>query len=409
MRVLFLTNTLPFPPRNGRELPIAHIIGQISKKHTVDVLVLDNTPGKDFTTRRNNVPAFVNKTGRVRIQKRNAVDRIFKEWFLVEPSWSIGKLNSHDLNIMKEFSGYDVVWVSPLRCIGYLGQCKKMGIDVGEHVAIGLNDVKTNMYLDSLREFFSGRLGLDWPRLYRGIRTTLMKIFERRYLGSADLIHVQTTKEKRRAEVLLNRTRTHGKIVVAANGKKTKLEHLKYKGIDSKKVLYMTNLDSARVTESRWFLKEVWPVVYAQYPNSELLLVGAPPSKHAKINQLIPESAKVLGYVDSLEELFESVSVVVVPTLHSTGLVNRIQDALVAGVPVVSTPEALSTIDNLEIGKHALAADNAEDFASKLISLLNDRDLRASMSNAGRQLAESFPGWEETTNKILTELESLSG
>ena len=161
----------------------------------------------------------------------------------------------------------------------------------------------------------------------------------------------------------------------------------------------MTHLDGGRSGESEWFITKVWPRITERLPGAMLLIVGRPP-KH--IPAFIENNRNIIinGFADDLVQLFNSVRLVVVPTFHGTGLINRIADALAAGLPVVSTPQAIATFPGLKHGVHVLSAKKAEAFADAVVRLYNDEALRRTLSQQGRIYAQQFPDWVQSAQLV---------
>jgi glycosyltransferase involved in cell wall biosynthesis len=406
-KMLFIINSIPFPPRNGMELPTSKIIEKLAEQYSVSLLVVVSNTEQEYHQRVQHVPAHISNTYMIKAGRRSSISKFVLEWLGIKPSFFYPHVRSQDLEPQLSGADFDLVWLSPFRCISVLRDLQRVGVVSVNKVAVGLNDVKTYMYRDSLKEFLSGRLGLDFSRLYRGIRTWLMYMYERRYLRNVDMIHVQTAREREKAYRILGGFGQGINIVSAPNGRKQELVEVEYQGIDSNKVLYMTHLSGERARESRWFISQVWPLVINQVPEARLLLVGSPPPADSPLAANLPDSVSILGYVDDLQALYASVAIAVVPTLHSTGLINRIQDALVAGIPVVATPEALSTIDCIQQGVHAISAQDSESFANAVTGLLQNREERLRLSREAKVFSQSMSTWDETTSTILKQLEGL--
>jgi glycosyltransferase involved in cell wall biosynthesis len=226
--------------------------------------------------------------------------------------------------------------------------------------------------------------------------------YERQYLREVDIVHVQTSLERIRVDKIIGKRDSKPEIVVAQNGRKTELENVRYQGHNSKRILLMTHLDGGRAREAKWFIEKVWPLITVIEPEASLLLVGRPPKTGSTKERELRsnKNVKVLGFVDDFGKFLESISIMVVPTLHGTGLVNRVLDALCAGIPIVACPEPLSTITGLIPGKHALSGSNAKEFAEGVLTLLSDPTLRKSLSSEGRKLAKTQPTWHETIERI---------
>ena len=412
MRILFIVGALPFPPKQGIDLPLSRIIQALAQCSKVELLVISKSYAdeKDFQAQLKTLPSYVHKVWNIRSSRRSPWLKIFNELFLIRPNFFIDNFSDAHIQKFWKDSGqcqYDWVWISPIGYLALLDRFKDLGIELTKRMALGYNDVVTTTYIDSLREVFSGQVGFNLQRLSQGLRTPWIWWHERRYLQTVDLVHVQTPLEVKRAKSILKGISKQPVILGAQNGRKKELENVQYcSHSPSKRVLFMTHLDGARERESSWFLQRVWPKVVQSHPEVELLLVGTPPQLDSDIARSLPPEAKVLGYVDDLVELYNSVSLAVVPIIHSTGLINRALDALTAGVPLVATPAVLSTIAGCQPGRDAIAASSASDFAKAICSLLHNPEQRQAYAKAGRTLSKKQPTWKDTTDSVVQALTS---
>jgi glycosyltransferase involved in cell wall biosynthesis len=237
------------------------------------------------------------------------------------------------------------------------------------------------------------------------LRSFLLKREEERFLNLADLVHVQTENECRKVKKLIS-TSSKIKIVVAPNGIKEELFACAYNGIDSDLILYMTHLHGDRQKESEWFIKKVWIVIRQSLPNAKLLVTGTPPK--APLDYIADDMNIIVnGYAENMIALYNSVRLVVVPTFHGTGLINRIQDALTAGVPVVSTPRAISTFTGIKPGEEILAGGNVRSFADQVINLYNQRELRLRIACNGKRYARQCATWKRSAEIVQNEMNNL--
>jgi glycosyltransferase involved in cell wall biosynthesis len=303
---------------------------------------------------------------------------------------------------------YDFVWVSPVRAVGFIDYCTDKGIRVAERIALGLNDVKTTMYMGGVAEAFaSGLSSRMYQKAWRAVRVPHLFFHERRYLRRCDLVHVQTELEKRRAHRVAGRTNGKPSIVAVPNGRKVELETVQYKGVDSARVLLMTHLAGRRERETSWFIEKVWPEVRRRVPAARLQIVGTPPAASSDLHNRKADGIDIIGYAESLPAMFDSIAVSVVPVFHSTGLNNRVLDSLTAGVPIVATPDALGTIEGLEFGVHALAASTRNEFVDALSGLLLNRDKRIDLAHQARTFGMQQPTWKQGASILAAALRRL--
>jgi glycosyltransferase involved in cell wall biosynthesis len=340
-------------------------------------------------------------------RRKGKFSRLINELLGTAPGFLYKYIPPNLLKAWADGRQYDWVWVSPATHYSIAKQARDLGLPCFEHIAVGLNDVKTSLYADSFNEMIGyGKLK---PKLiFQWIRSFWMSRAERSYLSKVDMIHVQTKRENEKARKVLGRFKDKVEIVSAPNGIKLDLIDCSYLGADSNKILYMTHLNRGRRTESEWFLTKIWPLIQVELPDAELLIVGRPPEPDDDVPFLKDvKNVRVYGFADDLAEVMDDVRMAIVPIFHGTGLINRIQDALIASLPVVSTSSAISTLDDLQPDKDVLSADTIQGFSKEVIRLYQDKDLRLELSRRGRAYAKNRPNWDDTATKIEKSLERL--
>ncbi len=130
----------------------------------------------------------------------------------------------------------------------------------------------------------------------------------------------------------------------------------------------------------RFLLERVFPRVWSELPDAQLLLVGAglerPPTDDPRV--------QTAGFVEDLAEAYERASCAVVPLLQGGGTPLKFVEALAYGLPVVATRRAAGGLA-VQDGVDCLLADGEEAFASALIAIL--RDGAPELGRRGRELA----------------------
>ena len=158
---------------------------------------------------------------------------------------------------------------------------------------------------------------------------------------------------------------------------------------------YPPNVDGIR-----WFVGEVFPLIYQQIATATLTIIGKnPPQDILRLEAKDPTRIKVTGYVDDLVPYFEETAVIVVPVNAGSGMRVRILEAFARAMPVVTTSVGLEGIE-AELGEDVLVADSPDDFAKAVVRLLQDEDLRDQLANNGRHLAETLYDWRVSLRKL---------
>lgn len=143
----------------------------------------------------------------------------------------------------------------------------------------------------------------------------------------------------------------------------------------------------------RWFLNEVFPLVLRDAPGATLTILGKnPPRDFLAAADRSARSVRVLGYVPDLVPHFERSALMVVPVRAGGGMRVRILEAFSWGMPVVTTTVGMEGI-SAQPGRHLLVEDTPEQFASAVVQLLRDPQLQSNLSIQCRKLAEEKYDW----------------
>jgi glycosyltransferase involved in cell wall biosynthesis len=137
-----------------------------------------------------------------------------------------------------------------------------------------------------------------------------------------------------------------------------------------------------------WFAREVWPLIRKVQPQAEADIIGARPPQEVVALGQNGSGLNVTGYVDSLTPYLEECGVFIVPLRAGGGMRVKILNALAHGLPIVSTTlgcEGIRVTHEHDI----LIADTPEAFAEAVLRVLGDRALAGRLADNGRRLAET--------------------
>jgi glycosyltransferase involved in cell wall biosynthesis len=129
------------------------------------------------------------------------------------------------------------------------------------------------------------------------------------------------------------------------------------------------------------------------WPDAQLWLAGRPQRQLAPLLQRYGQlpGVRMLGHVPEPEQLYPQADVFAFPSLQE-GSALVTYEALACGLPVITTPNAGSVIqDGLE--GHLVPVRDADSLAGKLEELRSRPELRREMGRASRRLAEKHT-WE---------------
>jgi sugar transferase (PEP-CTERM/EpsH1 system associated) len=157
---------------------------------------------------------------------------------------------------------------------------------------------------------------------------------------------------------------------------------------------YFPNEDAAL-----YFARSVWPGLLARRPNLRLEIVGSkPPRSVRRLDG--KDNIRVIASVPDVRPYLGRAWVALCPVRVQAGTQFKILEAMALGIPVVATRICCPGL-GVEPGKHLLAADTPEEFASAVELLLDNPTLRANMIQAGRKYVEQQQNWDHSVEKLL--------
>jgi glycosyltransferase involved in cell wall biosynthesis len=142
-----------------------------------------------------------------------------------------------------------------------------------------------------------------------------------------------------------------------------------------------------------WFLDDVWPLVHQASPESVLTLIGKG-GEGLLTDAAAGQGVEITGYVEDLQRYLEETAVFIVPLRAGAGMRVKILDAWCWGLPVVSTTigaEGLRVRD----GENLLLADDGAAFAEAVISVLGDARRASRLADGGRATVEAHYDWQK--------------
>ncbi len=189
-------------------------------------------------------------------------------------------------------------------------------------------------------------------------------------------------------------------IIVVPNGVDTGY----FKPIPLKKefeLLFNGNMNYPPNVESvQYLVNKIMPLVWEKLPNVRLLISGANPSN--KVMELKSEKVVISGWMNDIRENFAKSKMLVAPMQISIGLQNKLLEAMAMKLPCIT-----STLANNALGAkpkvQILVADHPEQYATCILSLLNNETELHQLAEEGYQFAIKNFNWQHTTG-ILEKL-----
>lgn len=153
-----------------------------------------------------------------------------------------------------------------------------------------------------------------------------------------------------------------------------------------------------------WFLDEIWPIVSSRRPDARFFAVGQDPPADVVARASADPRIVVTNYVSDIRPFVRQSSVYVVPLRVGGGTRLKVLDAMACGKALVSTSIGCEGID-VRDDEHLLMADDPQTFAERTLQLLDDPGRRASLGAAARLLVENRYAWPVVGRSLLAAYE----
>lgn len=153
------------------------------------------------------------------------------------------------------------------------------------------------------------------------------------------------------------------------------------------------------------FVKNIFPKIKKEIPDIKFYIVGKEPPEKVKDLEKT-DGVIVTGYVDDVREYLANADAAVIPLKIGGGTRLKILEALSMKIPVVSTVLGAEGLE-VEDGKNILIAKDDEDFAEKVIKVINNKDLSTKLATNGKVLAVNKYDWNIIGEKLNNFLSSF--
>lgn len=384
MRILFLSQRVPYPPDRGDKIPTYHYVRRLARDHDVTVTCLAdriadlaNVDGLRPLVRDVEAVPVHPMRARVRAFAALAGERPMTVAHFDETALHQRvrrRVESGRFDAALVFSSGMAQYVEPYARLPRVIQFAD------------LDSQKWQLYAAASRP------PMRW--LYRSEADRLLR-YERRLASTFSRSLVCSPRERDDCARLI----PDGRVECLPNG--VDVNYFRHaRGDKSANSLVFTGVMNYRpnVDAMVWFCHSVLPQVRAAVPDTTLTICGSSPNRAVRALEREP-GVTVTGAVPDVRPYLERAAVGIVPLRMARGIQNKLLEAMAVGLPVVTTTAAWSGI-KAEPGRDLCVADEADDFSDAVIALLGDRRRREQMGDAARAAVETHYTWDRTLDRL---------
>ena len=378
LKILVLTSRFPWPPDRGDRLTAFNVLRVLSARRH-EVTLASFTDGREPADAVEQVSRHCVRVETVRLPRWRSWLQAWAGLPSLVPS-QVSFYRSARMRALArrlgEDGGHDVVFAQLIRMAPFAA-------DLGHGARVLWLADSLGLALDRSRRFapWWRRAGIRWER-WRVDRFTarMSRRFEESWAISpsdmADLERIGCEK-----------------LELVTHGVDERLFGVPRRTGGPPRVVFLGNLSVPHNVDAALFaVREVWPAIRALVPEAEFLLVGAEPAPAVR-DAAAAAGVEVTGRLPDLLDLWASADVMLAPLRFSTGIQNKVLEAMAAGVPVVTTPPVAAALGTLD-GEHLRAATGAVALAAAVAETLRNPAAAAKRAERAREHVRSHFSWD---------------
>jgi sugar transferase (PEP-CTERM/EpsH1 system associated) len=389
MKILFLTPQLPYPPQKGTAMRNWGLISDLAERHEVAVLSFSPPPPAGGDRGGGGDP--LTRVCRVEIIEppvRSLGTRLRDMLTTAKPDMALRLASDAYAQRLADWLAretFDVVHVEGIEMAPYLDV-----IEAAQSRPLIIFDDHNCEYLLQKRAFLTDlRIPSRWVgAVYSFVQWQRLLDYEAQACRRADQVLAVSEADAAALQNLV----PDAHMTIVPNGIDARAYTPTLTHADTPALVFTGTMDfRPNVDAVLWFAQEVLPRIRAQMQDVRFFAVGQRP--HRRLDVLRDDPAVTLtGFVEDTRPYIADAAVYVVPLRMGGGTRFKILEALAMGKAVVSTTlgaEGFPVAHEQEL----LLADEAEDFARAVVSLLNAPEKRESLGRAGRAFIEARYDW----------------
>ncbi len=381
-KVLLITSRLPYPPFGGDKVRVFNFIQYLSRNYQITLVSF--LEGTEDAAAIEKLKEYCVRIETVRLPVFKSYLNCLRYAFSSDP-FQVSFYRSRRMEQkLREIAGsekFDYVFVHLLRMAHYAEKLSGFKIlDLTDAISLSL---RRSLSFRS-HVFFLFYL-LEWLKV-RAYESRVIRRFDKNILIS---------KMDQQAHPAFQNA---GNIELVANGVDFDFFHPRPVDYDRNKIVCLGNFHSFPNRDSvNYFFKQILPIVKQSAPEIKLYVVGINPP--AKLKKMQGENLVVTGTVEDIRKVLSDAGAMVCPLRVAAGIQNKILESMALGIPVVTTSLGAGWMD--AAGREAvMIADTPQEFAAKLLELLQSPETRQNLSRRGREYVIKNYDWRSNISKL---------
>lgn len=400
MRILIITNKMPYPARDGGSIATLTLAKALHKNGN-NIHILSMNTSKHFVNTEDIPNYLLNDYNLETVQVNTSISTtaMLKNFLLKKIPYNAERFindvfEAKLIKLLNEYQ-FDIIQLEGLYLCPYIQTIRNHSQAL---ISLRAHNIEHEIWE---RTVFNEQSFIK--RLYLKNLAKRIKKFEIGFMDKYDLLIPITERDAIRYKTMGSKLPAH----VVPTG----IDSADYKITNNNNwpgIFHIGALDWIPNQEGLlWFLNKVWPLIRKNHPNLEFIIAGrnAPANFLAKIKQ---DGAVYVGEVEDAIDFMNENSIMIVPLLSGSGMRIKIIEGMALGKVIITTSigtEGIETTHN----ENVLICNTPDMFAHELNRLLTNKQLFKNLSeNAVKFVTDNYNN-QTIANKLTKFYESHLG
>jgi glycosyltransferase involved in cell wall biosynthesis len=394
-KILFLTTQLPFPPKSGGTVKSWNFVQFLAKHHQLSIGSLLKGDDRNHLQQFNSAIAIqLLLTEDISIS-RNPLNLL--KSYLLSPSLNVFRntTTAFKTKVDSIADDFEIIIVDHYEMFQYVPKNFKGKVIMHTHNA-------EFMLWQRMGELSSNPI----KKIILMLEASRVKKYEAHIFGLSDLVF-STPSDIELYRKNGFKTPKHSVTYHLGNDQLLQLKDLEFSATE-KAITFIGTLSwEPNIDGLVWFIERCWAAIKTKHPDCKLYILGSSPDQRI-LNSAKKDSAIIFtGFVENLDDYLQKTRVYIAPLRFGSGMKVKVLEGLYRGVPTVSTSVGAEGLE-IENKKEILIADDAADFSSACIELLQNEPLWQQLRDNSRKVAEEKYRWEPLFKKMNLEIEKVA-
>lgn len=376
MKILFLSNKVPYPPKDGGSIATLGLMKALAKQgHEITILAMNTrkhhiTPfelPKELTSQiifhLVEVPAPIQLVG---LLKNLALSKLpYNAERFIDTNYRKALVN------LLQYTNYDVIQLEGLYVTPYIPAIRQFSL---APIAYRSHNIEYEIWERTLKNSSMPK------KLYLRILAKRMRKFEQSALNTYDLLIPITERDGR----MLNRMGNTKPALVIPAGIENIVSIQSDLAEARNNLFFIGALDWAPNQEGLlWFLENCWKPILLNRPETTLEIAGRNAPKWF-IDKLKHPNIHFKGEIENAHEFMAQNGVMIAPLLSGSGMRVKLIEGMMHRKAIVTTPigcEGIPAVPNT----HLCIAHTPTEFVDSVLKLLRKQSIAAEMGLQAQQ------------------------